>query len=420
MSTSRTSWVRLEVVFVLGLIALLGLVAASLPLTGDQTVFAAGARELARGNVHYRDFGDVKQPGIYLFYLTVGSVFGYGKVAIHLVELGYQLVFAVVLILALRGTFRHRWIRPLVPLLILGTYYATVEPSQLGQVESLVGFPLFVCLWCSLRAVGGIKSDTSTRVKRTRTRVPWLIASGVAGGAVLVFKLALAPIVVSFWLITLWEIWRGVPTTRYRAIWWSLVALGLGVLIPIGATAAYLSSHGQLDAARSTYLEITSNAAGVASRPISRLTDGGYKTAIRWALPLTLGLVGVVAATRRGWDRLQVRLLAWIVLGVPVFLIQHWWISTFMMFLVPIGILAGYGLDTIVTAWRRERRLVHVALVAAALVLLIPAGIRFVDNSRDAAKQRFALSAVARAQRRLHPEHRVRPEIPHGHASTRQ
>ena len=36
-----------------------------------------------------------------------GTLFGYSEVALHLFELAYQLVFAVVLILTLRGTFRR-------------------------------------------------------------------------------------------------------------------------------------------------------------------------------------------------------------------------------------------------------------------------------------------------------------------------
>ena len=57
----------------------------------------------------YRDFWDVKQPGIYLFYLVGGSVLGYSEVALHLFELAYQLAFAVVLIVTLRGRSRGRW-----------------------------------------------------------------------------------------------------------------------------------------------------------------------------------------------------------------------------------------------------------------------------------------------------------------------
>src|SRR4249919_2061776 len=105
MRGARTSPERVEVYVVLGVIALLGILAAPLPFTGDQALFASGARQLARGGVLYRDFWDVKQPGIYLWYLGGGALFGYSEVALHLVEVAYQLAFAVVLIVTLRGRF---------------------------------------------------------------------------------------------------------------------------------------------------------------------------------------------------------------------------------------------------------------------------------------------------------------------------
>jgi hypothetical protein len=382
---------------VLAVIAGLGLLAAPLPFTGDQALFAAGARQLARGDVLYRDFWDVKQPGIYLWYLGGGSLFGYSEVALHLVEVAYQLTFTVVLIVTLRGRFSRGWIGPLVPLLIFGVYYATIEPQQLGQVESLVGFPLYLTLWCSVR---GLDSNAA--------RGRWLFTSGLAGGLVLVFKLVLAPIVASFWLLAAWQLARAVPTGRLRAIVSGLGAVAAGVLVPIVIAVAYFAAYGQLETVRWTYFTVSPQATGIAGRPLSRLTGGGFKTAARWAIPLALGSVGLVAAARRGWDRLELGLVAWLVLGVPVFLIQHWWIYTYAMFLVPVGILAGHGLDTIVESWPRRRGLARAALVVGAVILLVPAAARVARNGRDVASHGFALSTKDRAELRadLEPDYK--------------
>jgi hypothetical protein len=51
---------------------------------------------------------DVKQPGIYAFYLAGGGLVGYSEVALHLFELGTFLAFAVVLATTLRGRFERR------------------------------------------------------------------------------------------------------------------------------------------------------------------------------------------------------------------------------------------------------------------------------------------------------------------------
>ena len=55
-------------------IVVLGLVTVFLPYTGDQALFARAAREIGRGAVYYRDFWDIKQPGIYWWFVGAGGV----------------------------------------------------------------------------------------------------------------------------------------------------------------------------------------------------------------------------------------------------------------------------------------------------------------------------------------------------------
>lgn len=401
MPQARSGGERIEIFLVLGAIAFVGLLAAPLPFTGDQALFASGARQIADGAVLYKDFWDVKQPGIYLFYLTGGKLFGYSEVGLHLFELAYQLVFAVVLIVTLRDVFRRRWIGPLVALFVLGTYYATVEPVELGQVESLVGFPLYLTVWCSVRALGGFGRHPA-RIKHTRVRIRWLFLSGLAGGAVLTLKLVLAPIVLGIWLVTLWEIVREVTKDRWGAAVSTIASIAAGVLIPVAAMVAYLAAHGQLEAARWTFLTVPAQTTGIAGRPLSRLVEGAARTGARWALPLALAAIAIAfIVRRRAWDRLELRMVVWLALGIPIFLVQHWWIYTYAMFLVPVGILAGYGLEAVVDEWPR-RVVVQLAAVAVVLVLLAPAVVRFARTGRDVANHDFALSADDRA--RLHTD----------------
>ena len=85
----------------------------ALPFWGDQALFTVYARQIAQGAVLYRDIFDVKQPGIFLFYLLGGSLFGYTEIGIHLFELLYWLAFSAFAMVALRPYFRvaglHRW-----------------------------------------------------------------------------------------------------------------------------------------------------------------------------------------------------------------------------------------------------------------------------------------------------------------------
>lgn len=380
--------------FVLGLaaVAVLGVLVCVQPFTGDQALFASGARQLAHGDVLYRDVWDVKQPGIYAFYVAGGGLLGYSEVALHLFELGNLLAFAVVLAATLRGRFERAWIAAVVPVLIVGTYYATVEPVQLGQVESLVGIPLYLALWCSARAGA------------PDARRSWLLAAGVAGGVALVFKLVLAPIVIAIWFVAIVPTARRATDDRGRRLLRDGAILLVGALIPIGAVIAYLAAHGQLETARWTYLDVTRAATGIAGRPVSRLLEGAAKTAARWAVPLALAAYGAVTTWRRGWDRFEIGLAAWIVLGVPVFLVQHWWIYQYAMFLVPIGIFAGYGLDALCRAWGRLGRVRVVALLAIGVMLAVPMLLRVGSNVRDVATHGFAASVADRASLRADVE----------------
>jgi hypothetical protein len=393
-ASTASGW-RLEVAVVLGVLALLGLLVLPLPFTGDQALFAAGARQLADGDVLYRDFWDVKQPGIYAFYLAGGSALGYSEVALHLAELVYQLAFAVVLIATLRDRYEHRWVGPVVALLIVGTYYAAVEAVQLGQVESLVGFPAYLALWCAARGL-----DDEPRATR------WFCASGVAGGVVLVLKLVLAPVLGGIWLVALWHVVRHAPGNR-RAGFGFLGAIALGVAIPVGLAVVYLAAYGQLETARWTFFTVSSQATGIAGRPLARLTEGASRTAARWALPLALGTVGLYAIARRGRDRFDLMVLAWLVLGVPVFLVQHWWIYTYAMFLVPVGLLAGRGIDLLAGQWSRPASGVRVAALLAGVVLLVPVAVRVARNTSAVARHGFALSTEDRTALRedLEPEY---------------
>jgi hypothetical protein len=303
-----------------------------------------------------------------------GKVVGYSEVALHLFELAYQLVFALVLILTLRTTFRRRWIAPLVALLVLGTYYATIEPLELGQVESLIGFPLYLTLWCSLRALGGT-DPVPTRIKHTRVRVRWLAASGLFGGVVFVLKLTLLPIVGGFWLLTVFELARAVPKgRRFESVFTSVVAVGAGFLVPVALTGLYLAANGQLGTARWTWFDVGPATTGTAGRPFSRL---------------------------------QLGLLVWIGLGIPVFLIQHWWIYHYAMFLTPVGILAAYGIDAVADAWPPRTTALRVGVVVGAVVLFLPAVARFGGNARALARHNFAISAEDRAALRydLEPDY---------------
>jgi hypothetical protein len=363
-------------------VALAGLVVSVQPFTGDQALFATGARALARGEVLYRDFWDVKQPGIYLFYLAGHGVVGDGETALHLFELVVLVTFGGVLACATRTAFGRPWVAATVPVLVVGTYYATAEPLQLGQVESIIGIPLFAALWCS---------DRGGRAGASRG---WLVAAGLAGGAALILKLVFAPLVLAC-LVPTFLAWRHTtPDLRARRILGDTGALLGGLVVPLGAAVAYFAATDQLATVRWTYFEVTPATTSIAGRPLGRLLDGGARTAARWAVPIALAGVGLATTFRRGWTRMEIGLLAWAIAAVPVFLVQHWWIYQYGMVLVPLGLFAAHGVDALAAARLGKRR---GTLVAVVLVLLsVPLDLRVVANVGDALRHDGAVTVADR------------------------
>ena len=61
----------------LGAVVIAGLVNLAYPFAGDQALFTLGGRALAEGAVLYRDFWELKQPGILYFYFLAGQMFGF-------------------------------------------------------------------------------------------------------------------------------------------------------------------------------------------------------------------------------------------------------------------------------------------------------------------------------------------------------
>ena len=134
-------------VLVLSVIVLIGLIHLPYPFGGDQALFTIGALKISNGAVLYRDFWDLKQPGLYGFYLLAGTLFGFDEVGVHTFELLYMAIFSLVLMKTLRGYYANPSMACLVPLLTVGIYYGVSGQWHLTQLEALVGFPMFLALW---------------------------------------------------------------------------------------------------------------------------------------------------------------------------------------------------------------------------------------------------------------------------------
>jgi Dolichyl-phosphate-mannose-protein mannosyltransferase len=329
-----------------GSIALFGLLRLAEPLWGDQALFVVGAQTIHQGGLLYRDFWDLKPPGIYGLYTLAGSLFGFTSVGVHTVDYLWMLTLAIVLRRTLTGYFKRQWIASVVPWLMVGSYFALTDFRQQMQVESLIGLPLYLVIWLTLQAA-------QQPAKRWR----WLMLSGVMGGIVMLFKLIYLPLLLALWLVYLIHIVRQ-RQPIVPALWQTSWPLAVGGLLPIVPVLLYWQSQGMLGEVFYILVQHPSKLVQtLAPRPISGLVRSVGWFAVKFSPILVLAGFGIYRNLRR-LSLLTAQLIAWLGLGLGMILLQSqsWWTYHLMLLLVPLTILAGDGIDWLVDAVRSAQR----------------------------------------------------------------
>ena len=376
-------------VLVLIAVALAGLVNLPQPFTWDQAMFATGAQEIQRGAVLYRDFWDVKSPGIYLFYLAAGSLFGFSEVGIHFFELLYFLAFSLVVLLARRADGEHLATAGWAVLLSVGLYYAVASDWHLTQVEALAGFPLFLSLWCSHRAL-----------RAGRASGLLFALSGLAGGFAALLKLLFFPIVAALWSADLAALAARQPGRRIAAMAPALLAILAGFLLPVGLAVLYFAATRSLGlACWSTFAHPIQIVAGERSMRLGVLARGLWWFLRAWAPVAALAAIGAWHSLRARRDPLAARLLLWLGVGLAVILVQRtsWWEYHYLLLSVPLGLLAASGIEALAPGLRAlvpasPPKEVRVVVAAAAVLLFsVPLGSLGLKAAKLTA-HRFALT----------------------------
>jgi hypothetical protein len=359
-STPLSTGAAMAAIGVLLVIVLLAVYRVADPFIGDHAIFLEYAEAQDRGAILYVDRWDPKGPALTWFFLLAGRVAGFSEVGVRLFEIGYQLAFAVILMLATRGWLRHRWLELMAPIAAIGAYYAMTGTRQLTQTEFLIAFPLFLALWLAARPW------TSSRTRRSA-----LFAAGVAAGVVVSFKIPFAPIVAVGWALSLWaapDRWTVGTLLRDR-----VVPALLGGLLVVGAIALWFAIHGALDELLWAMLVFPLSSTG-ATAPLGRLADSAAWYLLAFAPWLALAAAAWVRWRGRHEEWLTVQLVAWVVVGAVVILVQRfsWWDYHFTLFIVPVGLLAVRGADGLIVAVRDAWRSV-VAVVLALVLFATPA-----------------------------------------------
>jgi hypothetical protein len=326
------------------------------PFWGDQAIFTIYGRELTRGAVLYRDVFDLKQPGIFWFYALGGRVFGFTEVGLHIFELVYWLAFSAFALVALRPYFSTRWGAPLVPMFTVAVYYLYAQQLDLGQIEMLVAFPILLAWWLIDRA----STETPEGVRR-------YALAGLVTAGVFLFKYLYTLIVLGFLVYAVVRSRR--DGTSLRDLRRSLIAFLVALLLPLLLLTVYFAVYGQLGRIWWAYFEL---APKTGEKAFSEGVLGARRFLIGHGPIIILAVLGCSNVL---WDRarpkldLVVGMLLWISIGAVAVIIQNWFEYKWLLFNVPLGILAATGLERFVAIAGNRRRTTGMLGLAAAAVL---------------------------------------------------
>jgi hypothetical protein len=343
------------------------LAAASLwwPEHGDQALFEVAGRALNEGSVYYRDFWDIKQPGIYWFYALGERAWPGGPDTAGLGTRILEALLAVsagwlVLVVVAQWPL-HRWVRRCSPTLVVGPYLIWSAVGGVGQVEGLMTVTVLAVL-------------ALTWPSPTATRPGAWFAAGLVVGGVALLKTLYLPLVVAPMAIALVAGRRtpAGPARRPDAVRATAAALGAAAA-PVAA-AGHLAQHGVLGLAlRTTFVLPWQVTANPVVHPASSF--GELLRSLTNLTPLTgplavVAFVATAAAARGHRDRVLPPLTApalttIAVLAVGLALPQFPTPYRLLLLAAPVGLLAVAGLQHV--ADRATGR----ALRAATVVVLV-------------------------------------------------
>ncbi len=320
-----------------GLVAVAGGLCLAMPFWADQALFTVYARQITHGAILYRDLFDVKQPGIFVFYALGGLLFGSTEVGIHLFELAYWLAFSVFAVVALRPYCTTRWGASLVPIFTVLVYYLHSEPVDLTQIEMLVAFPVLLAWWLMDQAEPG-----------TRRGLERFAAAGLASAAVVLFKYVYLLTILAFLVYGIVRARRrGVPTA---VVVRSVGAFAIALLVPLAAVAIYFAAHGQLGRIWWAYVDVAPAAQLLGDKSLFHLKLGARRFMIGHAPILILALIGFAHGRGQRTGRrldLIAGMALWVASSAVAFLLQNWALYKWLLFTVPLGILAVAGLEVV-------------------------------------------------------------------------
>ena len=330
---------RLEFIS-LGIVAAIGLIRVADPLWANQATFALFASEIADGEVLYKEVVDLKQPGVFIFYLIAQLPFGRNTVGIHLVELATWLAFGRALQKRSVSWFKTRELAATLPIATIGTYYLAATYKDQTQVEPLINIPL-------LAAVLLVLPDDAGKVSRRPRLSCW---PRDCGGRLHEAALCDHPV----------DHRRTDPLRRAAR---SAGAAITEIIAPATAGAAllivpffvYFGINDAYSEIYDLYFVYSRERDTLWPRPRSRLIANIKRAGWVFAPFFVLIALGLAVNARAMLNRRTLAMAAWSVLALPLLWVQLWWGYHLFLWLAPITIVAWFGVDAVLSSGRTIR-----------------------------------------------------------------
>lgn len=233
VSTSLFAWIGIALL-VIALIARLRLL--GIPFERDEGAFAYIGRALWGPGRLYTDLYDNKLPGLYLIYALFVRVFGAMPDGVHLGALIWQVGTLTVLFLWLREVLGRD--RALACTGLYAIYAASGEVMGFAaHATQLTALPAFAGLWALWRGT----------FQRRRPELLWIFLAGLGTGLAIFIKQQAFFYAIFGILFLLW--WSFGSERRLHLV--RTIGLGatygLGVILPVGLSAAWFASQGRFD-----------------------------------------------------------------------------------------------------------------------------------------------------------------------------
>lgn len=363
------------------------------PMDGDQALFHLGAQTLADGGVYYRDFWDIKQPGIYWFYQAGEALTG-SEAGPRLLEALLVLAAGALLHRRLTRVHAHPITQVVGPLLLFTPYLLLAYRGGVGQVEGLA-----VPLLLAHVVLTGLLDDPDDRLTGGVTwcvALPWLVA-GLTAGTLAVLKtmyVVLPLTLLAGALVVLLRRRAGAGAVLAR-----LTCYAVGAAVPLGATLAYLLAHDVLGVGWYTSITLPRQIATLDSLHQPGTLEYLLTTAARYlCLPVlgTLVAIRAVASSpglRRRWAPAGATMLLAAAVFTACVATQYLTGRRLLTYAVLLGLPALLGVDVMARRWREPR--VVTAALAVACVAALAASQGVVALARTASIVRPALDPAA-------------------------